>query len=212
MPNIRGGKAYKKSKGSNSDTLDPVFLDKESDQMVGRIVRILGNLNTYIFCEDNKQRICKIRPGIKRRVRFEVGDVVLISLRDCEISVSELEKGVRSDRGDIIAKYHPQQYNQLKLDGVNPHIFVNIDTIVEITTKLANGDIRGAEAAAAEDNDNFFDMTGEKEEEEEKEKSDTEEGLQRPTKAWKDVRSEVLRNKALSRVANGDNEVNINDL
>jgi len=164
MPNLRGGKAYKKSKGkskSGDDLLNVIFIEKKEDQMVGRLIRLLGNLNAHIFCEDNKQRICKICASIKKSTRFEVGDIVLVSLRDCEVSNEELKKGVRSDRGDIIGKYHPLQFPQLKLDGVNPHLFNHIDTVSGMAAKVMDGDMQGAEALAAAANDDFFEAPGE---------------------------------------------------
>ena len=166
MPNLRGGKAYKKLKGkSNSDEpQNVVYIDKEEDQLVGRLVRLLGNLNTLIYCQDNKQRICKIRSSIKKRVKFEVGDIVLISLRDCEVSTAEQKNGVRADRGDIIAKYSPHQYEQLKQDGINIHLFAHIETVSEMALKVADGDMEGAEAIAAAANDDFFEAVNEEEE------------------------------------------------
>jgi initiation factor 1A len=126
MPNFRGGKNYKKSKHGEPEKV--IFIDKEADQMVARIVRILGNLNTQVYCEDNRVRIAKIRSGIKKRVRFEIGDIVLISLRDIEVSKAD-PKGTRGDRGDIIAKYSPEQFMQLKTDGLNPNLFAQMETL-----------------------------------------------------------------------------------
>jgi initiation factor 1A len=82
MPNLRGGKAYKKSKKSsgNDDDENVLFLRKEKDQMVGRLTKLLGNLNTSVFCEDNKTRLCKIAVGIKKSIRFAVGDIVGIAI------------------------------------------------------------------------------------------------------------------------------------
>lgn len=168
MPNIRGGKAYKKSKGKSKLEDDAVvYLDKGSDQMVGRIVRLLGNLNAQVYCEDNKQRICKISRGIKKHVRFEAGDVVLISTRDCEVPKADLEKGLHSDRGDILDRYHPQQYDQLKEEGISSAMFVTLTKVSEIASLLAKGDIAGAEAVAAGADDDLFDRGGEEDEEEE---------------------------------------------
>lgn len=168
MPNIRGGKAYKKSKGkskSGDDLQNVVFIDKEPDQLVGRLVKLLGSLNASVFCEDNIQRICKIRTAIKKRVRFEAGDIILVSLRDCELSVTELKDGVRADRGDIIAKYHPQQFPQLRADGVNPRLFVDIDTVHRVATMIAEGNKDGADALIAQNNDDFFEAQANEEEE-----------------------------------------------
>ena len=126
MPNFRGGKNYKKTKHGEPEKV--IFIDKETDQMVARITRLLGNLNTQVYCEDNRVRIAKIRSGIKKRVRFEVGDIVLLSLRDIEVSKAD-PKGTRADRGDIIAKYSPEQFMQLKTDGLNPNLFAQMETL-----------------------------------------------------------------------------------
>jgi initiation factor 1A len=159
MPNIRGGKAYKKLKGASHNDEEVEFIDKQSDQLIGRLVRLLGNRNTSVYCEDNKTRICRITTGIKR-TKFDVGDVVLLSLRDCEVAKADLDKGIRSDRGDIIAKYHPQQYDQLKKDGINANLFIQIDTVNAMATRVQEGDMKGAEQLAAADNDDFFDTSG----------------------------------------------------
>ena len=164
MPNIRGGKAYKKGKGKakgDDDLENVIFIDKQADQMIGRLVRLLGNRNTSIYCEDSKMRLCKISTGCKKKARFEVGDVVLLSLRDCEISKTDLEKGARSDHGDIIAKYSPHQFPQLKKDGVNPHIFTHIDTMTAMAEKVSNGEFKAAEALAEAETDNIFEAVGE---------------------------------------------------
>jgi initiation factor 1A len=165
MPNLRGGKAYKKSKGKSKagdEEENIIFIDKEDDQYVGRIMKLLGNLNVHVYCEDKKQRVCKIRSGIKKKIRFETGDIVLISLRDCELSTDALNKGDRSDRGDVIAKYHPRQFASLKDDGVNPLIFANIDTINTVTTMLSNGQDAAASAIMMDSVDDIFDRGGNK--------------------------------------------------
>jgi initiation factor 1A len=176
MPNLRGGKAYKKSKGKSKtgDEEEVVFIDKEADQYVGRIMKLLGNLNVQVYCEDKKQRVCKIRSGIKKRIRFETGDVVLISLRDCELSTDALDKGERSDRGDIIAKYHPQQFKSLRDKGVNPLIFANLDTINTVTTMIQNGQKAAAELLTKDPVDDLFDRGGDTSESESKSESDGE--------------------------------------
>jgi len=163
MPNLRGGKAYKKSKGKSKaygEDTDIVFIEKELGQLVGRITKILGNLNVSVYCEDKIQRICKIRSGIKKKVRFETGDIILVSLRDCEVSASDLEKGIRSDRGDVIEKYNPRQYSSLKEEGVNPLLFVNLDKIQMVTDLIDNGQVSAAENLMKESEDDIFDRGG----------------------------------------------------
>ena len=188
MPNIRGGKGYKKfKKGANEEEI--TFIEKESDQYVGCIMKLVGCLNASVFCEDNKTRICKIAEGIKKKVRFYVGDIVLLSYRDDLISKQELLEGKHSDRGDILGKYPAEQYSQLKTAGVNPHIFRHIDTITSMAKSFENGEDKKAEAiAAAATNDDLFESANEDEEEEEH--------ITKPKVDWKAARAAGVKNMA----------------
>jgi len=165
MPNIRGGKSYKKSKGKTKFGEDDevAYLEIAKDQMVGRILKLLGNLNATIYCQDNKQRVCKICRSIKKSVRFEVGDIVLISLRDCEVSSDEIAKGVRGSRGDILDKFHPKQFKELKDGGINSAMFLTLDSVNEIASKYEKGDEKGALAIAENAEEDIFDRSGQKE-------------------------------------------------
>ena len=125
---------------------------------------MLGNLNTNVYCQDNKTRICKIAQGIKKDTKFNVGDIVLISLRDCLLSKTDLEHGKHSDRGDIIGRFNPKQYEQLREKGINPHLFRQTDVLNSMSEKFEKGDLRGAEAIAqSSNNDDLFDYDSESE-------------------------------------------------
>ena len=116
MPNKTGGKNYKKSKHGDDDNI--VFIEKQDDQQYGRVVRVLGNGNMLVYCNDDKERICHIRGAIRKRVWINLGDVVLVSLRDLG----------DADRGDILAKYEPKYYSKLKKEpGVNLILFNNLE-------------------------------------------------------------------------------------
>jgi initiation factor 1A len=141
MPNLRGGKAYKKSKGKakgDDDLENVIFIEKKPDQMTARIVRMLGNRNTSVYCEDNITRICRISSGSRKGTRFEVGDMVLVSLRDCDVPKAELAKGARGDRGDILAKYSPHQYASMKEEGINLKLFAQVDTINAMAMNMSD--------------------------------------------------------------------------
>ena len=186
MPNIRGGKGYKKfKKGANEEEI--IFIQKESDQFIGCIIKLLGSLNASVFCEDNKTRICKIAEGIKKKVRFYVGDIVLVSYRDDLLSKHDLENGKHSDRGDILGKYPAEQYSQLKTAGINPHIFRHIDTITSMAKSFENGEDKKAEAiAAAATNDDLFEDAEDAEEE----------YVSKPKVEWKAIRAAGVKNLA----------------
>ena len=165
-PNLRGGKSYKKAKGGSNTTENAVaFITKDDDQMVGRIIRMLGDLNVSVFCQDNKTRVCKIAMGIKKKVRFFMGDVVLISLRDCLMSKSELDAGKRSDRGDVLGIYSEAQFSQLKAEGIPEYLFAQTETINKMSTKFQQGDTKGALALGEGATDNYVFEEGDNREE-----------------------------------------------
>jgi len=189
MPNIRGGKGYKKGKGDD----ETLYVEKKEGQLVGRILKPLGDLNMSVFCEDKITRICKVAVGIKKKVRFFTGDIVLLSLRDCFMSTADLNEGKHSDRGDILGKFHQDQYTELK-KTVNALIFANVDTLTEFKQKLSEGNIEAAnKLEEGADADEYFDYS--KEEEEEKE--DDEEGahVTKPL-GWKSERETKMRKEA----------------
>lgn len=124
MPNLQGGKKYKSGKGNNQPRVE--LHDVGPDQMVGRIIRNPGNRYMLVYCNDDKQRFCKIKGGLRKRVWFSVGDIVLLSIRSIGVSMTETSKG---ERGDILAKYDQTIHSKLKKEyDVNPILFTAIET------------------------------------------------------------------------------------
>jgi initiation factor 1A len=217
MPNIRGGKSYKKSKGKTKfgEDEEVAYLEIAKDQMVGRILKLLGNLNATVYCQDNKQRICKICRSIKKSVRFDMGDIVLISLRDCEVSSDELAKGVRGSKGDILDRFHPKQFKQLKDEGINSAIFLTLDSVNEMAQKVEKGDLAGALAVAETAQEDIFDRSGTKEDGESEE---SEVDLEAPQNTVQQAgKKEAIvvdkRNKVSNRVEKKDDDyIDIDDI
>jgi hypothetical protein len=128
-----------------------------------------------------------------------VGDTVLISFRDCEISKAEVEAGLHSDRGDIIAKYCVQQISQLKKEGVNPFVFATVDAL---NTMVATG----AAAPVTDGVEDFFDMEDSEDEAEDEAKEDGEAGAAvRGQAKWKGERAAVMK----ARVVDEDGDLDI---
>jgi translation initiation factor 1A len=122
MPNKVGGKNYKKSKHQD----DPIVYERLPGQMYGRVLKLLGGCNAMVFCNDNKERLCHIRGNMRRKVWIEVGDIVLISLRD-HSGTDHVES---IDRGDICAKYDQRVIYRLqhKDKTINPKLFQSIES------------------------------------------------------------------------------------
>jgi translation initiation factor 1A len=132
MPNQQGGKNYKKSKHSTGEGVVKIQ-EAEADQMYGRVIKILGNLNMSVYCNDNYTRICKVCGAMRKRVWVNVGDLVIISLRDLDSKIEKVKQSsndTKEMRGDILHKFDQSLASKIKkLDGINPKLFMQLEGI-----------------------------------------------------------------------------------
>jgi translation initiation factor 1A len=129
MPNFKGGKHYKKKAKTDEGGAAALMIERQADQQVARVTKVLGNRNMQCYCNDNRVRICRVRGKLRNRVYIEQGDVVLISLRTLDDG-SDSDDNTKPDRGDILAKYPLETHSKLKKeDGVNPKIFMQIEAM-----------------------------------------------------------------------------------
>ena len=129
MPNFTGGKKYKSSKHGDSS---PDFHEIGVGQIVGRVIKNLGNRNMMVYCNDNKERMGHIRGGLrKKEARIEVGDLVLMSVRSDGMRVMG-EDADATNRCDILAKYEREVHGILKKTaGVNKKLFTQLEKMDE---------------------------------------------------------------------------------
>ena len=120
--NLRGGKAYKKPKKAPERAAK--FSPKEEGQDYARVVRLLGDRRAECFCNDGVTRIGKFRGGICKgptKQIIEMGDIILVSLRDFETdskACDVLSKFSRTDWRDIESEegIHPQLMGTQKVE------------------------------------------------------------------------------------------------
>ena len=103
-----------------------------------------------VYCNDNTQRICKIRGALGKRSWIEKGDIVLISVRNDLASGMNVvaSADISNERGDILEKYDSSILGKLKKeDGMNPKLFLNLETMEDgkIRAGLENLDDDGQE-------------------------------------------------------------------
>lgn len=126
MPNVKGGKNYKKSKHVSS--YKAVMIDRQPGQMYGRIIRNVGGDRMIVFCNDGKTRTCHIRGSMRKKVWMKIGDIVLLSLRELSEKVADTKKS-ECEVGDIIAKYDDDLIPMLKkLEDFNPILLKSLET------------------------------------------------------------------------------------
>lgn len=125
MPNAKGGKGYKKGKNDNSEA-ELLECNESQGQMYGRTMKSLGNRRFRIFCNDNKERICKVCGSMRKSEWVEPGSIVLISVRDLSMSTVH---GNELEIGDILGLIDPSLTRKLKkVPGINPILFTNVET------------------------------------------------------------------------------------
>jgi translation initiation factor 1A len=207
MPNFKGGKKYKSSKHDNSSA-ECHEIDEAQGQMIGRIIRVLGNRNMLLYCNDKMERIAHIRGGLrKKHAKLELGDIVLFSTRGDGMRISGDSGADSKERGDILAKYEREVHGQLKkMKNVNPRLFTSIETEDLKTRGQGTGDDFGFTFEQDEEDED--------DDEDEEEEGDDEERA-RARKAKK-MESEKKRSAARStkmegggREAASDEEVDI---
>jgi translation initiation factor 1A len=176
MPNLQGGKKYKSGKGGQDVKAE---LHEIGDgQMVGRVIRNLGNRRMLIFCNDTRQRICKIRGSLRKKTAYiNIGDIVLIGLREELATGKSSSTDISGERGDILAKYDPSIFGKLKKEeGVNPQLFLHLETM-EVAGNANATNILGK--LGEDGQEDLFERDGEEDSSEDD--SDDDEEVAKPT-------------------------------
>jgi initiation factor 1A len=209
MPiNKKGGKGCKKGKNGTAedDSVLMVECNKSDGQMFGRVLKAVGDRRFTIFCNDFKERLCKLAGSIRKHDRVEKGGIVLISVRDLAFTTTG-SLSSNAEVGDIISTVDTSLYGKLKkLEGINQLLFTNMED--QNSAEVANR-IKKMES---QEGDDIFDRDGESDSE-----SGSEEGEEAPlTKEdiaeieKKKVKEQLEREK--KRKAKYDEDVRLEDL
>ena len=121
MPkNTKGGKNFKKKgKGSVVDDKRELIL-KEDGQEYAQITKLLGNGRMEGKGFDGTTRLCHVRGKMCKKVWIDVGDIVLLGLRDYQDS-----------KADIIHKYLSEEVRRLKDAGELPSLEETASTRID---------------------------------------------------------------------------------
>jgi translation initiation factor 1A len=92
-----------KRKITNESSLDSMVLPSSND-VLGVAVKMMGADRILVKCQDGKERLCRIRGKLKRRVWIRDGDIVLVSPWDFQ----------SDSRGDIFWRYRKNQSDWLR--------------------------------------------------------------------------------------------------
>lgn len=113
MPNTKGGKKYKSRHPTSTESTGVLpELDTDGSQLYGLVTKLVGAGRMVVMCHDKKERLCKICGSMRKRVWTNAGDLVKISTREWDVSVTE--NGL--EKGDIIMKLTQDQEKTLRKD------------------------------------------------------------------------------------------------
>ena len=76
---------------------------KDDEQEYAQIMKMLGNGRLEVFCFDGEKRQATIRGKLRKKVWMNLGDVVLVSLREYQ-----------NEKCDVLHKYNPDEVRKLK--------------------------------------------------------------------------------------------------
>lgn len=96
----------RKKKIRREDEMKNMVLPATTD-VFGVVTKLLGFERVGVKCQDGKERLCRIRGKMKRRVWIRQGDIVLVSPWDFQ----------SDSRGDVIWRYTKNQAEWLKRKG-----------------------------------------------------------------------------------------------
>ena len=88
---------------------------KEDGESYGKIIKINGNRRFGCMLDDGEQRMAILPGRFKRFQRVNLGDFVLVSIRDFE-----------KDKVDILIVYRPDEVRMMVAYGEIPSSFVTI--------------------------------------------------------------------------------------
>ena len=89
---------------------------KEGSEVYGIVTSTLGDCRFIVHCEDKVERQCTLKGSFRNRVRVNLEDSVIVSLRVEYDRLSTMSDG-KKERGDIVWKYFPSEVSILISNG-----------------------------------------------------------------------------------------------
>jgi translation initiation factor 1A len=96
-----------KKKVLSESELNRMMYPSQND-ILGVATKMLGYDRIMVKCQDGRERLCRIRGKMKRRVWIRVGDIVLVSPWDFQFDT----------RGDLVWRYTKSQAEDLRRKGM----------------------------------------------------------------------------------------------
>jgi initiation factor 1A len=131
VKNTTGGSKHKRSKNSNTKSKRTIIYPDNNETLFGHVIRSLGDCRFSVLCNDGVNRNATVRGKLYKNTYINIGDLVLVSLRDFETV-----KPNDTERCDIILKYNPEEIQEIR--EANLLVYKDSDRIFALKTVVAN--------------------------------------------------------------------------
>ena len=112
MPNIKGGKKFKRGKKQSFHEKKLIYKNPKEDQEYGKVITCVGNRRFQIRCFDGKERLGILAGNMRKNLWINKDDIVLISRWDFTTN---------NDKCSIIHKYDYDEATKLQKEGEFPN-------------------------------------------------------------------------------------------
>ena len=127
MPNIKGGKGYKRG-AHGGDEEKMIEWDESQGVMLGRVIKVLGSRRFSVYCNDNMTRICRIRGSMRKSEWINSGAIILIASRSFSEDKADTFESTAKDVGDIMHLFGSSMYRELKnMPTTNSRLFTLLE-------------------------------------------------------------------------------------
>jgi len=142
----KGGKNRRRGKNENED-MKRELVFREASQQYAQVIKMLGNGRLEAQCFDSVKRLCHIRGKLRKKVWINMGDIILVGLRDFQ-----------DEKADVILKYTPDEARKLQSLGEIPNTTkINEeeggDDIVEFNYQEGDDSVSSDESASSSGSD-----------------------------------------------------------
>ena len=111
MPNIKGGKKFKKGEKKSFHEKKLIYKNPKEDQEYGKVIGACGNGRFNVQCYDGKDRLGIIAGNMRKKIWVNKDDIVLISRWDFTTD---------SKKCSIVHKYDSDEVKKLHKEGEFP--------------------------------------------------------------------------------------------
>jgi translation initiation factor 1A len=112
----KGGKHHRRGKHDGDDKKAPIEF-KRDGEAYAQVIKTLGNSRFELLCDDGVKRIGHVRGAMQRKIWINVGNLILVALRDYQ-----------DGKCDIMHKYSADDARTLQSYGELGKIATTMDT------------------------------------------------------------------------------------